>query len=86
MSILAPNKQPVAPHSSQSMDPSTNPKGSLIAVKWTPPQTEEQLVKTIIDDVTKQVLSVQELVNDIQKSYIKETIQLSVLSDFEDHR
>ena len=86
MSILAPDKQPVAPHSSQSMDPSTNPKGSLIAVKWTPPQTEEQLVKTIIDDVTKQVLSVQELVNDIQKSYIKETIQLSVLSDFEDHR
>ena len=86
MSILAPDKQPVAPHSWQSMDPSTNPKGSLIAVKWTPPQTEEQLVKTIIDDVTKQVLSVQELVNDIQKSCIKETIQLSVLSDFEDHR
>ena len=86
MLILAPNKQPVAQHSSQSMDPSTNPKGSLIAVKCTPPQTEEQLVKTIIDDVTKQVLSVQELVNDIQKSYIKQTIQLSVLSDFEDHR
>ena len=68
------------------MDPSTNQKGSLIAVKCTPPQTEEQLVKTIFDDVTKQVLSVQELVNDIQKSYIKQTIQLSVLSDFEDHR
>jgi hypothetical protein len=86
MFILAPNKQLVAQHSSQSMDPSTNPKGSLIAVKWTSPQTEEQLVKTVIDDVKKQVPSVQELVNDIQKSYIKQTIQLSVLNDFKDHR
>ena len=48
----------------------------------TSPQTDEQRVKTIVENVTKQVLSTQGFIVGIQKFSIKQTIMLSVLGDF----